>query len=167
MKAVIVFCVFVAGVALVILVHELPTLSTRFLLAGVLIAGLVTYLSNFTITVSKVEVEEGARDVKLPATTFIPPNEDFTVEWSRCAPEPMTVHEYVNGNDHLATQDRFYSNRTKLEKDPLMNRDFSLTLKDPCFRDSGTYICTVYKTREVHTQQVVRLRVKEKRWSLF
>ena len=129
-------------------------MSTRSDLASTLMLWFVVR------SVSKVEVEEGARDVKLPATTFIPPNEDFTVEWSRCAPEPMTVHEYVNGNDHLATQDRFYSNRTKLEKDPLMNRDFSLTLKDPCFRDSGTYICTVYKNREIHTQKVVRLKFK-------
>ncbi|XP_078134104.1 uncharacterized protein LOC144535477 [Sander vitreus] len=167
MKAVIGFCVFVAGVALVILLHELPTFSSRCILAGVLILGLAAYLLTFTISVSKVEVEEGARDVTLPARTFIPPNEGFTLEWSRCAPEPMSVHEYVNGNNHLARQDHFYSHRTNLEEDPLGNGDFSLTLKDPCFRDSGTYICTVYKAREIYTQKVVRLRVKEKRWSLF
>ncbi|KAA8582418.1 hypothetical protein FQN60_009158, partial [Etheostoma spectabile] len=73
----------------------------------------------------------------------------------------MSVHEYLKGNDHLARQDHFYSHRTHLDHDRVKAGDFSLTLKDPCFRDSGTYICTVHKNRAIYTQQVVRLRVKE------
>ncbi|KAK1894082.1 Butyrophilin-like protein 2 [Dissostichus eleginoides] len=112
-----------------------------------------------TITVSSVVVEEGVRFVKLPYKTMFPLPEDVTVEWSRCAPEPMRVHEYCNGNNHLVRQDEFYCNRTKMQEEPLKTKDLSLTLREPCFRDSGTYICTVHKDREAVTQKVVRLRV--------
>ncbi|KAL3049780.1 hypothetical protein OYC64_009103 [Pagothenia borchgrevinki] len=112
-----------------------------------------------TITVSFVVVEEGECFVKLPYKTIVPLPEDVTVEWSRCAPEPMRVHEYCNGNNHLVRQDEFYCDRTEMQEEPLKTRDLSLTLRDPCYRDSGTYICTVHKDREVWTQKVVRLRV--------
>ncbi|KAF1375264.1 hypothetical protein PFLUV_G00237770 [Perca fluviatilis] len=72
----------------------------------------------------------------------------------------MIVHEYRNG--YPIRQDKFYSNRTDLERHRATMGDFSLTLKDPCFRDIGTYICTVYKNREIHTQKVVRLKFKDR-----
>ncbi|KAI4796128.1 hypothetical protein KUCAC02_029440 [Chaenocephalus aceratus] len=112
-----------------------------------------------TITVSSVVVEEGVCFVKLPYKTIVPLPEDVTVEWSRCAPEPMRVHKYCNGNNDLARQDEFYCDRTKMQEEPLKTRDLSLTLRDPCYRDSGTYICTVHKDREAVTQKVIRLRV--------
>ncbi|XP_034057617.1 uncharacterized protein LOC117536733 [Gymnodraco acuticeps] len=112
-----------------------------------------------TITVSSVVVKEGVCLVKLPYKTIVPLPEDVTVEWSRCAPEPMRVHKYCNGNNDLIRQDEFYCNRTKMQEEPLKTKDLSLTLRDPCYRDSGTYTCTVHKDREAVTQKVVRLRV--------
>ncbi|XP_034057618.1 uncharacterized protein LOC117536734 [Gymnodraco acuticeps] len=112
-----------------------------------------------TITVSSVVVKEGVCFVKLPYKTIVPLPEDVTVEWSRCAPEPMRVHKYCNGNNDLIRQDEFYCNRTKMQEEPLKTKDLSLTLRDPCYRDSGTYTCTVHKDRAVWTQKVVRLRV--------
>ena len=112
------------------------------------------------LSVSQVEVEEGAWLVKLPYRTIVPLPPCVTVEWSRCAPEPMKVHQFQNGNNNLVRQDEFYCSRTEMERDPLRTGDLSLALRDPCNRDSGTYICTVYKDGEVWTQKVVRLQVK-------
>ncbi|KAJ4919387.1 hypothetical protein JOQ06_021965 [Pogonophryne albipinna] len=76
-----------------------------------------------TITVSSAVVEEGVCFVKLPYNTMAPLPEDVTVEWSRCAPEPMRVHEYCNGNNHHVRQDEFYCDRTKMQKELLKTKD--------------------------------------------
>ncbi|KAI9537811.1 hypothetical protein NQZ68_022473 [Dissostichus eleginoides] len=142
-------------------VKERPTFPEVFLIMPVCLALAVAALGWWykTITVSSVVVKEGVWMVKLPYKTMVRLPEDVTVEWSRCAPEPMRVHKYCNGNNHLVRQDEFYCNRTKMQEEPLKTRDLSLTLREPCFRDSGTYICTVHKDREAVTQKVVRLRV--------
>ncbi|XP_034001965.1 butyrophilin-like protein 2 isoform X2 [Trematomus bernacchii] len=142
-------------------VTERPTFPPElYLMLAVCLALAVAALGWFkTITVSSVVVKEGVWFVKLPYKTIVPLPEDVTVEWSRCAPEPMRVHKYCNGNNHLVRQDEFYCDRTKMQEEPLKTRDLSLTLREPCYRDSGTYICTVHKDREVWTQKVVRLRV--------
>ncbi|KAF1375267.1 hypothetical protein PFLUV_G00237800 [Perca fluviatilis] len=155
-------------------VKELPPLFTRLLqpvvpltglLALLLVICLLFYFVYNHIPVSRVEVEDGAPLVMLPFQTETPLPADVTVEWSRCAPEPMIVHEYRNG--HLIRQDKFYSNRTTLERHRVTIGDFSLTLRNPCFRDSATYICTVYKNRDIHVQKVVRLKFKGSWWSWF
>ncbi|TDG98515.1 hypothetical protein EPR50_G00201050 [Perca flavescens] len=158
MKELVVFWLFV--VALVFALIFIEETTVKLLLAPVLVVVQAVYLYKYTIPVSQVEVKEGALIVKLPSSTLVPSPSDFTVEWSRCAPEPMKVHEYRIDNNHPVRQNEYYSHRTNLEEDPETNRDFSLTLKDPCFRDSGTYICTVHKKRNIHTQKVVQLRVK-------
>ncbi|KAA8582416.1 hypothetical protein FQN60_009156, partial [Etheostoma spectabile] len=129
-------------------------------LAVAVASGLAVSFWQRILTVSWVEVKEEEFFVKLPCVFRAPLPVDVTVEWSRCAPEPMKVHEYRNHSHYAATQDTFYFNRTKMEKDPLRTGDFSLTLRDPCYRDSGTYICTVHKNRDILMQKVVRLQVK-------
>ncbi|XP_034001968.1 uncharacterized protein LOC117495019 [Trematomus bernacchii] len=111
-----------------------PMLAVCLALA---VAALVWWYT--TITVSSVVVEEGEYFVKLPYKTIVTLPEDVTVEWSRCALEPMRVHEYCNGNNHLVRQDEFYCDRTKMQKELLKTRDLSLTLREPCYRDSGTW----------------------------
>ncbi|XP_018517024.1 uncharacterized protein LOC108873348 isoform X1 [Lates calcarifer] len=129
-------------------------LALLVLLVVVVIAAVLTavYLWNNVITVSRVEVEEGLKCVKLPCKTLVQLPEDVTVEWSRSDPEPMKVHTYQSGNDGRVRQDEFYSGRTKMETNPVNRGELSLTLSDPCYRDSGTYICTVHKDRDVWVQ---------------
>ncbi|KAF1375265.1 hypothetical protein PFLUV_G00237780 [Perca fluviatilis] len=163
MKELVVFWVFM--VALVFALIFIEETITKLFLAAVLVVGLAVYLSNYTIPVSWVEVKEGAPFVKLPSLTLVPSPSDFTVEWSRCAPEPMKVHEYQIDNNYPVRQNEFYSHRTNLEQHQLGIGDFSLTLRNPCFRDSGTYICTIHKNRNIYTQKVVQLEFKEGWWS--
>uniref|UniRef100_UPI0037E83CB3 uncharacterized protein n=1 Tax=Semicossyphus pulcher TaxID=241346 RepID=UPI0037E83CB3 len=132
------------------------------LLALVLVGalGVADYLWKNTITVSQVEVKEGEWVVVLPYKIMVFQPEDFTVEWTRCAPEPMKVHAYHNGRNHLINQDAMYHGRTSMKRDSLLTVDLSLALKDPCYEDSGTYICTVHREQEILRQKVVRLQVK-------
>ncbi|XP_070776748.1 butyrophilin-like protein 2 [Enoplosus armatus] len=130
------------------------------LLAVALVAlGLAVYLQYKTVKLSQVEVKEGVWFVELPYKTKVQLPEDVTVEWSRCAPEPMKVHVYHNVSNHLVKQDKIYRGRTNMKTEPLKSGDLTLTLRDPSYRDSGTYICTVHKEREILAQKVVRLRV--------
>ncbi|XP_016522100.1 heat shock 70 kDa protein 12B-like [Poecilia formosa] len=61
-----------------------------------------------------------------------------------------------NGNQHW-----LYKNRTKIKEKSKFG-DFSLTLKKPTSRDTGTYSCTVYKdsSDEILTMKQVLLKVK-------
>ncbi|XP_075963530.1 uncharacterized protein LOC142967818 [Anarhichas minor] len=144
---------------LVVLQFLLRFFLMVFLLVVLLALGLLAYILYYTIPVSRVEVKEGVWFVKLPFKSSNQLPENTTVEWTRCAPELMKVHEYRNGGNYLVRQDEFYCDRTKMEKVPLKTRDLSLSLRNPCFRDSGSYICTVHKDREILVQKVVRLRV--------
>ncbi|KAE8290390.1 hypothetical protein D5F01_LYC12114 [Larimichthys crocea] len=116
---------------------------------------LAVYLRYKTITVSKVKVEQGTKSVKLPFKTKVQQLDNITVEWNR--PEPMKVHVHQNNG---VEQDYFYCDRTSMKEEPLKTGDLSLTLKNLCYRDSGTYICTVHRDGEILAQKVVRLQVK-------
>ncbi|XP_025760613.1 uncharacterized protein LOC109200530 [Oreochromis niloticus] len=72
----------------------------------------------------------------------------------------ITVHEFSNRNDDLITQDDLYRDRTKMNEDLLRTGDLSLTLKQPTERDTGGYICTIYRDKDILRQKVV-LQVKE------
>ncbi|XP_019206628.1 butyrophilin-like protein 2 [Oreochromis niloticus] len=108
----------------------------------------------------EVKVEEGSEFVTLPCKTTPDLPEDTTVEWTRSDLGLMTVHVYANRNDDLMTQDEVYRDRTKMNDDLLRTGDLSLTLKHPTERDSGGYICTIYRDKDILTQKVL-LRVKE------
>ncbi|XP_039464806.1 uncharacterized protein LOC120438473 isoform X1 [Oreochromis aureus] len=72
----------------------------------------------------------------------------------------MIVHVYSNRSDQLKKQDGLYRDRTKMNEDLLRTGDLSLTLKYPTERDSGGYICTIYRDKDILRQKVV-LQVKE------
>ncbi|CAJ1074895.1 uncharacterized protein LOC117805730 [Xyrichtys novacula] len=141
-----------------VLIKVWVVLSLLFVVAGAVVVavGLAVFLWEKTISVSQVEVMEGEWLVELPYKTMVKLPEDVTVEWSRCAPEPMRVHVYQN---HVVSHDQMYSGRTSMKADWLKTRNLSLTLRDPCFRDSGTYICSVHRNRQILVQRAVRLQV--------
>lgn len=105
-------------------------------------------------------MKEGAKCVNLPCKTTVQLHEDVTVEWSRFGLEIIKVHVFHKATDHPDQQDKLYCGRTNLNKQLLETGDLSLTLTNPCYRDSGTYICTVYKDKDIQTQKVVQLQVK-------
>ncbi|CAI5682816.1 unnamed protein product [Oreochromis niloticus] len=107
-----------------------------------------------------VKVEEGSESIILPCKTTPDLPEDTTVEWTRSDRELMMIHVYPNRSDHLKNQDDLYCGRTKMNKDLLRTGDLSLTLKYPTERDSGGYICTIYRDEDILRQKVV-LQVKE------
>uniref|UniRef100_I3JMI9 Ig-like domain-containing protein n=1 Tax=Oreochromis niloticus TaxID=8128 RepID=I3JMI9_ORENI len=72
----------------------------------------------------------------------------------------MMVHVYSHSSDHLKKQDDLYCGRTKMNEDLLRTGDLSLTLKYPTERDSGGYICTIYRDKDILRQKVV-LQLKE------
>ncbi|CAI5692173.1 unnamed protein product [Oreochromis niloticus] len=98
--------------------------------------------------------------VILPCKTKSDLPEDTTVEWTRAERELMVVHVYSSRSDHLKNQDDLYCGRTKMNEDLLRTGDLSLTLKYPTERDSGGYICTIYRDKDILRQKVV-LQVKE------
>ncbi|CAI5682843.1 unnamed protein product [Oreochromis niloticus] len=105
----------------------------------------------------EVKVEEGSDSVILPCKTTPDLPEDTTVKWTHSDRELMLVHGCSNGSDH---QDDLYCGRTKTNEDMLRTGDLSLTLKYPTERDSGGYICTIYRDKDILTQKVL-LQVKE------
>ncbi|CAI5682836.1 unnamed protein product [Oreochromis niloticus] len=93
----------------------------------------------------------------LPCKTKPELPKDTTVEWTHA---DQVVHVYSNRSDNLKNQDDLYYGRTKMNKDLLRTGDLSLTLKYPTERDSGGYICAIYRDKDILRQKVV-LQVKE------
>ncbi|CAI5682833.1 unnamed protein product [Oreochromis niloticus] len=108
----------------------------------------------------EVKVEEGSDSVILPCKTTPDLPEKATVEWTRPDRELTMVHLYVNRSDRPKNLDNLYCGRAKMNKDLLRTGDLSLTLEYPTERDSGGYICTIYRDKDILRQKVV-LQVKE------
>ncbi|XP_030580600.1 uncharacterized protein LOC115776942 [Archocentrus centrarchus] len=108
----------------------------------------------------EVKVKEGSEFVILPCKTNPDLPEDTRVEWTRSDLGLMMIHEYSNKSGQLVTQDDFYKDRTHMNEDVLRTGDLSLTLKQPKERDTGRYICTIYRDKDILRQKVV-LSVKE------
>uniref|UniRef100_A0AAZ1X8Q3 Ig-like domain-containing protein n=1 Tax=Oreochromis aureus TaxID=47969 RepID=A0AAZ1X8Q3_OREAU len=108
----------------------------------------------------EVKVGEGSESVILPCKTTPNITEATRVEWTRSDLGLMVVHEYSNQSGQLMTQDEVYRDRTKMNQDLLRTGDLSLTLKHPTERDSGRYICTIYRDKDILRWKVV-LQVKE------
>uniref|UniRef100_A0A669CQR6 Ig-like domain-containing protein n=1 Tax=Oreochromis niloticus TaxID=8128 RepID=A0A669CQR6_ORENI len=100
----------------------------------------------------EVKVVAGSDSVILPCQIKPDLPEDTTVEWTRADQE--LVHVYSNRSDDLTKQDRLYRDRTKMNEDLLRTGDLSLTLKYPTERDSGGYICTIYRDKDILRQKV-------------
>ncbi|XP_023192434.1 heat shock 70 kDa protein 12A-like [Xiphophorus maculatus] len=110
----------------------------------------------------EVKVQEGEESGVLPCKTTAHVEEDDTVEWTRTEPEFMIAYVYQNGSNKAKEQDKFYCERTIMNKEQVKSGDLSLTLKYPTERDSGVYICTFYKKSDVVRQKVILHLVKEK-----
>ncbi|XP_018542149.2 uncharacterized protein LOC108889931 isoform X4 [Lates calcarifer] len=113
------------------------------------------------VKVPQVKAEEGVESVVLPCKDMFRPSADDTVEWSRPEPWPMTVHMYQNSADYHEKQNWIYRSRTEMKTDQVMNRDLSLTLKNPMAFDSGSYTCTVSRDGKVLKKRNVQLLVTE------
>ncbi|XP_030580628.1 uncharacterized protein LOC115776959 [Archocentrus centrarchus] len=108
----------------------------------------------------EVKVEERSESVILPCKTSPDLPKDTRVEWTRSEPELVIVHEFSNVSEPLKKQDERYCGRTMMNEDLLRTGDLSLTLKYPTQRDTGGYICTIYRGKDILRQKVV-LQVKE------
>uniref|UniRef100_A0A3B4FUL2 Ig-like domain-containing protein n=1 Tax=Pundamilia nyererei TaxID=303518 RepID=A0A3B4FUL2_9CICH len=99
-----------------------------------------------------VEVYEEAKSVLLPCQySGIIPEKNPTVMWTRSDLSPTFVHL----SENLKKQDDLYCGRTNMSEDLLRTGDLSLTLKYPTERDSGGYICTIYRDKDILRQKVV------------
>ncbi|XP_014186384.2 uncharacterized protein LOC102293090 isoform X1 [Haplochromis burtoni] len=107
----------------------------------------------------EVSVGERSESVILPCKTKPDLPEDATVEWTRSDRELKIVRVHANGRDRQNNQNDLYCGRAKMNEDLLRTGDLSLTLKYPTERDSGGYICTIYRDKDILRQKVV-LQVK-------
>ncbi|XP_025760196.1 uncharacterized protein LOC112844768 [Oreochromis niloticus] len=105
----------------------------------------------------EVKVEAESESVLLPCKTQPDLPEKTRVEWTRSDLGLLIVHVYPK---ETKNQDDLYHGRTKMNKDLLRTGDLSLTLKYPTERNSGGYICTIYRNKDILRQKVV-LQVKE------
>uniref|UniRef100_A0AAZ1XP83 Ig-like domain-containing protein n=1 Tax=Oreochromis aureus TaxID=47969 RepID=A0AAZ1XP83_OREAU len=123
-----------------------------------LLSFVVTFKTKEILVVSvRVEHPQKGRDfIILPCKTKPELPKDTTVEWTHA---DQVVHVYSNRSDNLKNQDDLYYGRTKMNKDLLRTGDLSLTLKYPTERDSGGYICAIYRDKDILRQKVV-LQVK-------
>ncbi|XP_063325338.1 butyrophilin-like protein 2 [Pelmatolapia mariae] len=108
----------------------------------------------------EVKVEEGSEFVILPCKTKPDLPEDTSVEWTHSDRELTVTQVHSKNSDHLKQLDNLYCGRAKMNEDLLRTGDLSLTLKYPTVRDSGGYICTIYRDKDILRQKVV-LQVKE------
>ncbi|CAI5657051.1 unnamed protein product [Oreochromis niloticus] len=109
-----------------------------------------------------VEVNDGEMSVLLPCqfSGLIPV--DPTVLWTRNDIDPKSVHVQGEGGDDLRGQNQHYSGRTSMRRDALDSLDFSLTLRKPTMADSGIYTCSISAGREERRLRDIQLQVKER-----
>ncbi|XP_030286989.1 uncharacterized protein LOC115589946 isoform X2 [Sparus aurata] len=111
------------------------------------------------VRVYQVEVDSGAKSVKLPCKTTVRLPKDAKVEWSDR--DNNKVYVYQNGSDKPKERDSDYRGRTEMKRNLLKPGDLSLTLKYPTERDSNIYTCTVYNREEhILMEKQVELKVK-------
>ncbi|XP_038134477.1 uncharacterized protein LOC119779053 [Cyprinodon tularosa] len=118
-------------------------------------------------SLTEVKVKEKAESVILPCRTKAVLNKDTLVEWTRSEPYFGFVHVFPNTSNHYRQQDDLYCARTEMNVDLLQTGDLSLTLKYPTDRDSGSYICTIYRDQDILRQRVVLHHVKEERFPIW
>uniref|UniRef100_A0A669BHC0 Ig-like domain-containing protein n=1 Tax=Oreochromis niloticus TaxID=8128 RepID=A0A669BHC0_ORENI len=110
------------------------------------------------LQVEMVEVTQGEKSVLLPFRIKDDLSLDVTLLWRH---EKVTVHAYQRGQNQSVLIGQDYEGRTEMKKDPLNNKDFSLTLKDLRLTDRGVYTCTVHnKDGHMLLQKAVTLSVR-------
>uniref|UniRef100_A0A087X3G4 Ig-like domain-containing protein n=1 Tax=Poecilia formosa TaxID=48698 RepID=A0A087X3G4_POEFO len=109
------------------------------------------------VTVYRVEVDSGEESVLLPFKTAVCLPGKSKVTWR--THDSKVVH--INSLNFQHQQHRQFKDRTEMKK-PGKSRDFSLILKKPTDKDTGTYICTVcdYWSENISTKKQVLLNVK-------
>ncbi|PWA14674.1 hypothetical protein CCH79_00014383 [Gambusia affinis] len=116
-------------------------------------------LTEVQLNVKDVQVEvkmsKDAEFVVLPCKTSAGLPKDTRVEWTRSEPGFMLVHAYPNTSARNAEREEHFYSRTAMYEDLLRTGDVSLTLRDPTARDSGRYVCTVYRDKDILRQRVV------------
>uniref|UniRef100_A0A087X4Q2 Ig-like domain-containing protein n=1 Tax=Poecilia formosa TaxID=48698 RepID=A0A087X4Q2_POEFO len=107
--------------------------------------------------VYRVEVDSGEESVLLPFKTAACLPGGVRVRWRHNNRKVV----YVNDGDLDWYQHWLYKDRTEIKEKSTFG-DFSLTLKKPTSRDTGTYSCTVYKdsSDEILTMKQVLLKIK-------
>ncbi|KAI3376031.1 hypothetical protein L3Q82_016564 [Scortum barcoo] len=100
----------------------------------------------------------GVESVQLPCKTIVHLTEDIKVVWTDRY--DRKVHVYQNGSDQPEEQDEFYRDRTEMKEDLLQTGDLSLILKQPKYKDTDIYTCTVYRERKTLMKKQVKLKVK-------
>ncbi|XP_043954353.1 uncharacterized protein LOC122820802 [Gambusia affinis] len=110
------------------------------------------------VKVPKVEVESGAESVLLPFTVTSDLLGGDRVEWRDG--DNRTVHVYQNGSDQPGEQNQIYRTRTKMDENPLENKNLSLTLKWPRDEDKGLYACKVWRDGKILRGKRFYLKVK-------
>uniref|UniRef100_A0A3P9NPY6 Ig-like domain-containing protein n=1 Tax=Poecilia reticulata TaxID=8081 RepID=A0A3P9NPY6_POERE len=108
----------------------------------------------------EMKVNRDAEFVVLPCKTSAGLPRDTRVEWTRSEPGFMFVHAYPNTSAHNAEREERYCGRTAMKEDLLRTGNVSLTLRYPTARDSGRYVCTHYRDKDILRQRVVLKQVQ-------
>ncbi|XP_023192432.1 uncharacterized protein LOC111609290 isoform X2 [Xiphophorus maculatus] len=146
-----------------------PTWARIFLVLLVLLlvsGGLLFHFRHYLISVYRVEVDSGEESVLLPFKTAACLPKKVIVKWRHN--NGRMVHAcyrkvFMCSVDfkNWSVQHDQYKDRTKIVKEGKFG-DFSLILKNPTDRDTGTYSCTVYDywSEKILTMKQVLLDVK-------
>ncbi|XP_014830561.1 PREDICTED: uncharacterized protein LOC106908850 [Poecilia mexicana] len=137
-----------------------PTWARIFLTLLILLpvsGGLLFHFRHYFMSVYRVEVDSGEESVLLPFKTAVRLPEGVRVRWRHNTGRMV----YINDRGLNWYQHWLYKDRTEIKEKSTFG-DFSLTLKKPTSRDTGTYSCTVYKdsSDEILTMKQVLLKVK-------
>ncbi|XP_032412180.1 uncharacterized protein LOC116715679 isoform X1 [Xiphophorus hellerii] len=112
------------------------------------------------VKVQQVEVDSGADKVLLPFHTSAKLFKSCKVEWKDS--ENQMVHVFQDGSDRLENQDRFYRNRTEMNKDWTQTGDLTLTLKHLTYEDSNIYTCSIFSQEgNILYKKQVQLKVED------
>ncbi|XP_014828556.1 PREDICTED: heat shock 70 kDa protein 12A-like isoform X1 [Poecilia mexicana] len=141
---------------------EMPTWAKIFLILLILMlltidVGLLFHFRRQFMSVYRVEVDSGEESVLLPFKTAVCLPGRVTVKWRHNTGRVVHIHPlYINRYQ----QHRQNGDRTEMKKTDKCG-DYSLILKNPTDRDTGTYMCTVYDDNgKILTKKKVLLNVK-------
>ncbi|XP_028254513.1 uncharacterized protein LOC114430894 [Parambassis ranga] len=128
--------------------ESLPTWAKVLIILLVVVlgvsGGLLFYFRHYFKSDYYMEVDSHVDSVLLPCKTIVCLPKKGKVEWMDS--KNQTVHVHENGSDRPEQQDALYTQRAKMNKDPMKPGDFSLTLRHPTDEDNNIYTCTAYSS---------------------